>query len=123
MREILFKAQRLDNREWVEGNYCYINNYRTKNGEPKKHLICNGTNIFNDEIDPETLCQYIGRKDVHKKKIFEGDILLVGKEKWEVMYDSDNCMYVLLNDGIVCDFPSICLSYFEVIGNIHDKEE
>lgn len=56
MREILFKAKRKDNYEWVEGQYYYILNPKTESGDPKKHLICNGTNVFNAEIDPETLC-------------------------------------------------------------------
>lgn len=51
-REILFKAKRKDNGEWVEGQYAYTTNPLTEDGKPIKHLICNGTNIFNDLIDP-----------------------------------------------------------------------
>ena len=62
-REILFKAKRKDNGEWVEGQYAYITNPLTEDGKPIKHLICNGTNIFNDLIDPDTLCQFTGLHD------------------------------------------------------------
>lgn len=33
MREILFKAKRIDNGEWVEGQYVYITNPLTEDGK------------------------------------------------------------------------------------------
>lgn len=79
-REILFKAKRKDNGEWVEGQYVYITNPLTEDGKPIKHLICNGTNIFNDLIDPDTLCQYTGLTDENGKKIWENDIVTITLE-------------------------------------------
>lgn len=90
MREILFKAKRKDNGEWVEGQYAYTTNPLTEDGKPIKHLICNGTNIFNDLIDPDTLCQYTGLTGKDGKKIWENDIL-------RYSYDYDGSPF--LKDG------------------------
>lgn len=74
-REILFKAKRIDNGEWVEGYYAYCR---------KRHYILPVLNKaigFDEredewvEIDPETLCEYTGLMDKDGRKIWENDIV------------------------------------------------
>lgn len=124
-REILFKAKRIDNGEWVEGQHAYITNPLTEDGKPIKHLICNGTNIFNDLIDSDTLCQYTGLTDKNDKKIWENDIVeLTDAEgyftcKWE----EDAARFVMNGDGLTVDFDNYWSYQTEVAGNIFDNPE
>ena len=77
-REILFKAKRIDNGEWVEGYYLNIAKIN--------HFICTGKIKLDGalkgiiapemyEIDPDTLCQYTGITDKSGQKIWENDVL------------------------------------------------
>lgn len=79
MREILFKAKRKDNGEWVEGYYTECNG---------KTFIGINISIYGDifevlctpvirwfEVDPETLCQFTGMTDKNGVRIWKNDIV------------------------------------------------
>lgn len=123
-REILFKAKRLDNGEWVEGYYI------GPIGALDVHEICDihditGTRV---EVDPSTVCEYTGLTDKNGMKIFEGDIV-----RRETAYYGKHNVYdepVVWEDDIENDSfgepytSGYCIhgGNWEVIGSIHDGE-
>ena len=76
MREILFKAKRIYNGEWVEGYYLR-DQYHLRG----KDIIfyrkdSDRFTVYTDIIDLETLCQFTGLCDKNGKKIWENDIIM-----------------------------------------------
>lgn len=136
MREILFKAKRLDNLEWVEGDLI----------QDKDLDIASiiGWNYFNGEnglerepfeyhVDPSTVCQYTGKTDKNGVKIFECDnVVLECAENFTrkeietvVFWDDDSASFEPFSWEHSCDECESCfmITSVEVIGNIHDEEE
>lgn len=139
MREILFKAKRIDNGEWVEGYYAECNG---------KTFIGIDISIYGDifevfctpvirwfEVDPETLCQFTGLYDKNDKRIWENDIVntdsnVRAQVKFGLYYNSFSIWK--RNQGFYMDFMNKeCyrpdLGYWAkktvVIGNIFDNPE
>lgn len=69
MREILFKGKRIDNGEWVYGNYAFCDCY-TK----QKHYIFQNKPL-EYAVDENTICQYTGLTDKNGNKIWENDVI------------------------------------------------
>lgn len=139
MREILFRGKRIDNGEWVEGNYIH----RTKfyGDIDDKHFILVGGEFdcdFYDAfmVDPSTVGQYTGLNDRNGIKIFEGDVCLIeiprvdGKMNRHICkceYE-DGCFWFCSEDDYWCrgneyGYHDTAQKNIEVIGNIYGEEK
>lgn len=128
-REILFKAKRKDNGEWVEGYYVFCR---------KHHYILKiltetiGYDEREDkwiEIDPDTLCQYTGLTAKNGKKIWENDILVEKHKgivtiKYRVVFDLEEGAWMLeTKSGARYGIGAANQRNYEVCGNIFDNQE
>lgn len=132
MREILFKAKRVDNGDWCYGVPIF-------DGWSKKTYIASYEYsslalVQQIEVIHETLCEYTGLTDKNGKRIFEGDIVKRVFTLWHgetkktretqigvVVYSNRDCSFQVekkCNLRKPWDGDTI-----EVIGNIHDNPE
>ena len=130
MREIIFRAKRKDNGEWVYGSLLIQAGERINKDEltPVEYRIlgCRGENHL---VAPETVGQYTGMTDKNGTKIFEGDILSAHLDDGypenetilEVVWHNNG--WYGKNGKFFDDFDNGFEKYFEVIGNIHDNPE
>ncbi len=133
MREIIFKAKRIDNGEWVEGSLTMAGREKAWILKAPCTLSMAGRDLKTDfdvvPVDPNTVCQYTNLKDKNGVMIFEGDVI-----RWRVCEDSvehtDTIEYYngwWLGGGYIYDLPwslnEVCESgIVEVIGNKFDGE-
>lgn len=125
MREIRFRAKRIDNKEWVEGDLVQLQS-RTcihcwNNGQREAH-----------EVDENTVCEYIGLTDRKGKQIYENDIVQHYREHdntYENSYslvsygDYQGNEYERVYGWSFSSGDIELAEKYEVVGNIFDNRE
>ena len=131
MREIKFRGQHIDTKEWVYGDLVQVINHPTG---LKAYIAADGdTKLFYPgcrfcEINPETIGQFTGLHDKNGKEIYEGDIVVKDEYMW---FDGGKPNYVgTVKRGVLVrlglndeGFEEGEKSDWRVIGNIHENKE
>lgn len=138
IREILFKAKRKDNGEWVVGNL--ITNERNENQKYIGYIFDERNGVIEDfdlvEVIPDTICQFTGLTDKNGQKIWENDIISISAYSYDepeddyfgvVAYCEKDACWCLENsensDEIICEcFGSYTTEIFNH-GNIFDNPD
>lgn len=134
-REILFRGKLLNGQDWETGFPMleYFSDGSIKNAYILKSGYDSVNGYFVQERYPvisETVGQFTGVTDKNGNKIFEGDILYDGVQKYEVRYSKTACAFDAFGkrrDGI---WSLYHLAHegnmhrkIEVIGNIYDSSK
>jgi uncharacterized phage protein (TIGR01671 family) len=114
MREIIFKAKRLDNGKWIQGHLFTV--------WEDAFILWGATNDTPNmkQVDPETVCQYTGLTDKNGNKIWECDI---NEDLGYVFWNKDFAAFQwCYPNGDVMEFEDE-KEWCIIIGNIFDNSE
>lgn len=123
LENIKFKAKRLDNGEWVEGDLMK---------ESYGARIIGHTSKADNwiAVNHSTICQFTGLKDCEGNEIWEGDIvhdsydLLCIDNLYEVVYIEEEGTFAFKSLDKVDNYePFVNLFEVYVVGNKFDEEE
>lgn len=145
-----FRAKRIDNNQWYYGCYLFLKNPPEYDWSGKKkeskgdiHFIIDENDI-NYAIAPQTLGQCTGLNDKNGKLIFEGDIVRVDENLFEIVYEigsfmiatKTNCASIhqfkgYWNDNVYplsqlyfeYENEEFTIDNLEIIGNIYENPE
>ena len=121
-REVKFRGKRIDNGEWVYGNY----NLRLDIGAQATYsnTVIEPINGYDrpQEVDPETVGQYTGLKDKNGKEIYCGDEVKTSAGNGRIEFGNGVVwLHWERKDSMPLFAYQIPNNSIEITGNVHNK--
>jgi hypothetical protein len=125
MLEIEYRAKLKNDPEgnkWVYG-WPYFEDQEVKGDRKLCRFLYPGItgSLQSVEVDPESICRFIGRRDINNNKIYETDILQDGIIRGYVAFDGISCILKHGDVGYVLRAKEY--EKCEIIGNKSDTPE
>lgn len=132
-REIKFRGQTRRKGERIinmagdkcEANWVYGGIFPQNNGGDFAIIYQQEPTIKKFSVYADTVGQYIGVNDKDGKEIYEGDIVLIGREDeyFVIEWCDDTARFIMTSDTLVVDFDNYWGYQTEIVGNIFDNPE
>ncbi|EAE1303581.1 TPA_asm: hypothetical protein GYZ23_14345 [Listeria monocytogenes] len=130
MREIEFRAKRIDNGEWIYGNlipfedsatFIFADERKGASTLTYAHFIINNMHA----IDEKTVGQYTERQDINNNKIFEKDIVTCQffDKKITGLIEFIEFMWAVIDRKNQRLYQLNEVSNIEVVGNVEENPE
>lgn len=114
----LYRAKRIDNGEWVEGDLVH--------SVYKINDICvgkYGNEVGMHQVDESTICQCTGLKDKNGKLIWENDIVKIGGVVYICFWNESNFEWGFKNNAEDFGVAYVSSDEINVIGSVIDNPE
>ena len=123
-RIIKFKAKRLDDGEWVEGDlYHNVRGFECCIGQQEKD------DVYVYPVDPSTVCQFTGIYDLDDNEIYENDLVQDTQTKvvfavvWNPIYACYSFLNEKANRYAAMNFAVYSSKDILIVGNRFDRKE